>query len=91
MFKWCKDLYSANDNVIIVGDFNTDTTDATKHRTLNEMMGILRLDMVRTDATTKKGTILDLYFTNCPIMTYLKYLAWSLHFGITALVYPKIL
>lgn len=87
--KWCKDLYRSDDNVIIVGDFNTDTTDPTKYLTLNQMLGILTLDMIRTDATTKKGTILDLYFTNCPIITYLKYLTWSLHFGITALIYPK--
>lgn len=87
--QWCKQLYTTKDNIIIVGDFNTDTNDQKKHHTLKEIMGILDLDIVHTEPTTKNRTTLDFYLTNCQITTYVQFIQWSLHFSVNATIYPK--
>lgn len=67
----------------IIGDFNVDVTKHENLSYVSKIEDITTLKLQICSPTTKRGTQIDLVFSNYPMMCCTQYLPWSLHFGIS--------
>lgn len=80
--RWCKLHLTANERVVILGDFNIDVSSIREQNTVQNMINILQLNHIDCGFTTRSLTALDLCFSdgNPSIQSF--YVPWSQHLGL---------